>query len=88
MKPHTPGPWNLRPIKGIADTVCSANGSIVADVIMRSSSDEMTANALLIASAPDLLEALEKIEQQLTYGQIDAALHIAQQAINEARGDL
>lgn len=45
---------------------------------------ERNANARLLSSAPELLEALQKIEQQLDYGQIDMALSIARAAIQSA----
>lgn len=41
----------------------------------------------LIAAAPELLEALHKIEQQLDYGQIDAARRLATDAIAKATGE-
>lgn len=42
------------------------------------------ANARLIAAAPDMLEALKQAEQQIDYGQIDAAHRIIIAAIAKA----
>ena len=67
MNKHTPGPWSIRPIGGypiiqsetgtlVAKTDCSLNSSnFVMDI------DVSRANARLIASAPELLEALEAL---------------------------
>lgn len=43
--------------------------------------------ARLFAAAPDLLAALEQIEQQLDYGQSEAALRIARAALAKAKGE-
>ena len=67
MNKHTPGPWSIRPIGGypiiqsetgtlVAKTDCSLNSSnFVMDI------DVSRANADLITSAPELLEALEAL---------------------------
>ena len=59
---HTPGPWDVEP-KGSRHFVDGADGLAVAylgwaGVRERS---EIEANARLIAAAPELLEALERI---------------------------
>ena len=60
MSKHTPGPWRAVPnAPGISDTVIDSGRMVVADVISRKSTDELRANARLIAAAPELLEALQ-----------------------------
>ena len=62
MSAHTPGPWRAVPnAPGISDTVIDSGRMVVADVISRKSTDELRANARLIAAAPDLLEALRAL---------------------------
>lgn len=67
MSKHTPGPWIARTPKGswpmvfgpaaaIAKTDCSINGGDWVEDL-----DIAEANARLIASAPELLEALEDL---------------------------
>ena len=69
MTKHTPGPWTMHPrfddgaeVRSLASVAwCSvasthgASGSQIIDVA------EARANARLIAAAPDLLEALERL---------------------------
>jgi len=59
---HTPGPWDVEP-KGSRHFVDGADGLTVAYLDRAGVREraEIEANALLIASAPDLLEALERI---------------------------
>lgn len=71
MSGHTPGPWVIIPggdewssgriatIEPRPETMVDVNYWIVAEVNYRR--DEHTANANLIAAAPDLLEALENL---------------------------
>lgn len=67
--PHTPGPWKLRrATNGSGDWGIAAEGdeNILAEVYEefhaknRYSPEEAQANAALISSAPELLEALKK----------------------------
>ena len=60
---HTPGPWAVIYDTDITGTECDpANGCVgsvdVAHVYLRTVPGKSEANARLIASAPDLLEAL------------------------------
>lgn len=89
---HTPGPWMVMDGTygfGTELGVCEVKteyfvAGIVADI--PELEDRARANANLIAAAPEMLEALHKIEQQLDYGQIDAARRLATDAIAKAEG--
>jgi len=69
MSEHTPGPWKIfdgwgssRFAPVIVDGIPDVDGKCVANCIchIASTNDDKAANARLIASAPDLLAALEK----------------------------
>lgn len=99
---HTPGPWwtdgeysadecgvaviaartDCGPLPG------NPTRGMVAFVseLLPENADRATANARLIAAAPELLEALKQAEQQIDYGQIDAAHRIIIAAIAKAEG--
>lgn len=101
---HTPGPWRLtesiledgRPFFSIA----GADRVDLGYLSLRSA-EELTANARLIAAAPDLLEALEAVIDDLSGGiqdcidnggseawisEADTRLKNARAAIAKARG--
>lgn len=83
---HTPGPWVIDPCWDILGNTDDGNGmvcQITTDAVPRA---EAEANARLIAAAPDMLEALKQAEQQIDYGQIDAAHRIIIAAIDKAEG--
>lgn len=89
---HDPAEWRLEytPIelhnRAVLDhwTVYGSYGSVIAST--GHPSPYMAANARLIAAAPDMLEALKQAEQQIDYGQIDAAHRIIIAAIAKAEG--
>lgn len=101
---HTPGPWLVWDLKGTA-RVDHTTGVFrqldgndeqtiaLCDEDLSLSSDEQFANARLIAAAPELLEALEELEQRLDYTKSGAFSHddraeclaIARAAIAKAR---
>ena len=96
---HTPGPWRHEPTNGAkltyvaVSTVAGSNGNTV--VIGQCAGPDKEANARLIASAPDLLEALEglvAIAAPNIYPQPDkpdsawAKLQAARAAIAKATG--
>lgn len=57
MSKHTKGPWEAR-----ADWIVGFNGTLHIATIPRAfDGDYSEANALLIAAAPDLLEALKDV---------------------------
>ena len=73
---HTPGPWKLSdgssPLRLMSPAVRGYDLAhiYVTDPITRKRTEEYAANARLIAAAPDLLAALERILRAST-GQID-----------------
>lgn len=84
---HTPGPWDVQ-----GDTYVTVNSLIIAHCKQagRTSLDEAMANARLIAAAPDLLAALEKVIDYHVTGinpLSDAAILSARAAIARARGE-
>jgi hypothetical protein len=87
---YTPGPWEVSPYYNIT----SRNGTIAKTEQMPGNFDsERTANARLIAAAPDLLSALERAEAALSWfindeGECDIeALDEAKAVIAKARGE-
>ena len=68
MTEHTPGPWivdgdaSVRVAGGHVVYAVAGNGCLIATLDSANSSRQ-TANARLIAAAPDLLEALEHMSQ-------------------------
>lgn len=84
---HTPGPWkyDFQSVDREWAIVTNPYGLIVANV---NADSRQTANARLIAAAPDLLEALEQImpsiedNDSITASQIR---HVYADALNAAR---
>lgn len=91
---HTPGPWRLVHSVGGWTDLLAQDDSLVCRFDDRGPSK---ANALLIAAAPDLLEALEQIEKGEGRFSRDSLTHcaktvedmkaIAQTAIAKAKGE-
>jgi len=66
MPTHTPGPWRQVDVRNQFDQVervVVKGTSVIATIGHRHIEAEREANARLIASAPDLLAALERISQ-------------------------
>ena len=106
MSAHTPGPWKAS--RRYADTiVIEGDGGyrhivgVGADEITESGGEEMSAeqeaNARLIAAAPELLAALERLTDVTQWldvsfasedeeAEAEEALGVAQAAIAKARG--
>jgi len=59
MNKHTSGPWSLRRSQLALGWIVWGNEKRIASLQAEEDSGENTANALLCAAAPDLLEALE-----------------------------
>lgn len=94
---HTPGPWSIVPAHQAVNSwiVGAVDGDSVADCSPGSpftTSDQATANAKLIAAAPDMLEALQRIERIIDvnlwhqHEKIEDAKQIAREAIAKATG--
>ena len=66
-KQHTPGPWKVRNSREVFcgnKRVCSANAASREPLNMKDDLDVSSANARLIAAAPDLLESLKLAVRQ------------------------
>lgn len=88
MSKHTPGPWRIgaQPPNGEL-TIGTEQGLMVA--VATTGLDMPTeANARLIAAAPDLLEALERIANMdsMSYHSLESAKITARAAIAKATG--
>jgi len=90
---HTPGPWKVQRHETGDSRRITITGrpGMIADVDWNAP-DENTANAALIASAPDLLAALEQClplvdkHRRMALGEGDTAAMNARQAIAKAEG--
>lgn len=60
---HTPGEWKASPVSSVVGSLITADGVSVATALPRMTAEEVQANALLIAAAPDLLRAAMLQEQ-------------------------
>jgi Asp/Glu/hydantoin racemase len=62
MNKHTPGPWTLSSNRAGHAIVCASGKTVAAAHLLGTihPREEVEANALLIAAAPDLLAALKK----------------------------
>ena len=95
---HTPGPWRTEGADHFGDhTIDQEGGSLAIAAVVSNlrEEDEVSANACLIAAAPDLLEAakaltsaLEGYEWQsdMPSSEFHALLNAAMDAINKAEG--
>ena len=59
---HTPGPWSVN-FKKFSE-VRAENGAVIADCKKLTGLVNLQANARLVAAAPDLLAALDRLTQQ------------------------
>ena len=70
LSKHTPGPWTVDYVQGIPEKVsfwriASKENICIAEIdqsLDSTSKEERTANAQLIATAPELLEALQQMQ--------------------------
>lgn len=59
---HTPGPWKVNYTK--FSEVRAENGAVIAECKKLTNLVNLQANARLVAAAPDLLAALDRLTQQ------------------------
>ena len=95
-KKFTPGPWEINSLKPETNRVLDANSSdtpAFVTIWFTRREQELDANAHLIAAAPQLLEALEKLVEEykmatglLNYDDIEE-ISLAKQAIKKAYGE-
>lgn len=92
---HTPGPWGIQEGKTLLhiETFESerGDGSLDTRTPVCSLPKKKKADALLIAAAPELLEALEScldwLETQCQENYPDGYIELAQAAIKKAKGE-
>ena len=94
---HTPGPWKIEERMGHAFdarlVIVAPDVNRIAIISKNGGAADHDANARLIAAAPDLLEALQKLcdwhETNATWDKTKAAYYEAKQAIARAtdKGD-
>jgi hypothetical protein len=91
---HTPGPWETKPTL-LCDAVRIFSGDIYLAAVTNSdfTLKQNQANANLIAAAPDLLEALERVQRKFYPANQreqnrDFTWHIVNKAIAKAKGEL
>lgn len=93
---HTPGPWRYHHDKYEGDAILASNKPV--KWVVRRSEDTDTgydvvdipneADALLIAAAPELLDALENLVIGLSMGwDLEGLIQAANSAIAKAHGD-
>jgi hypothetical protein len=93
---HTPGPWELAERSGRSDSrlaaVLNDAESDAYIIISASDPDEESANARLIAAAPELLDALRQVVIEATESpnsdanRLELILELARAAIAKATG--
>jgi hypothetical protein len=67
MSKHTPGPWAVHPVRARVDAFNSGDALPVCELLWPTderTEEETEANAALIAAAPDLLEALQRLRNE------------------------
>lgn len=82
--PYTPGPWTVRPGRPVVVRAPNA-GYFIAETFDHRKSP---ANARLIAAAPDILEALEDLLEQLATAGTNVETERALAAVQRALGPM
>jgi len=83
---HAPGPWKLGGRDGETRGILDANDDIVGEMRLAWPLPKATANARLIASAPELLAALKRLLFEELENDITPACEAARAAIAKAEG--
>ena len=85
--PYTPGPWRIEEFRKGSYLVTARNAGIAREGVVAQHVPG-SANARLIAAAPELFEALENLMDFLFHGKKDRqAILRATAALAKARGD-
>jgi hypothetical protein len=86
MSKHTPGPWNVgHEDENTGEIEVISDGRPYVCLVLPGAIDEVTpANARLIAAAPELLEALQRLDKN---GHTQATWEFALRAIAKATGE-
>ncbi len=90
MTQHTPGPWKLNPamdFSGTWDAWLGKDGVTIAHIQSHKSKELTTANARLIAAAPELLEALKGLCEPADPATDSRRWEAAKAAIAKAEGE-
>ena len=92
MSNHTPGPWEIKRhfdpgYKNISAQKHTALAQVVWCMEDEDRSPECEANAHLIAAAPDLLEALEKVFTVMNDDMPVGLRKVCYEAIAKAKGE-
>lgn len=82
MSAHTPGPWKLEESETESNHILGKNGIQIADVFYGDMEDGKS-NSILIASAPDLLEACKLMlpglkEKGMPFAVVESAISKAE----------
>ena len=96
---HTPGPWVWRdntlapekpdfPRSNVHSILDAEGGYGFLGSDRHATADELEADRRLIAAAPDLLDALRRIEELVHMGRAAAILDTVRVAILKATGDI
>jgi hypothetical protein len=91
MKQHTPGPWSFEELNGILEIIDETGLGTIAQLLTIESgiSEEDIANARLIATAPEMLDALEWAVETADSEQYEASWYAsARAAIAKAKGEI
>jgi hypothetical protein len=84
MKTHTPGPWRVDHSGNCHIGIIDENERTIAFCALQNeNSEEDESNSCLIASAPDLLSALERLTHPMAD---DDDLDYAREVITKAKG--
>lgn len=86
----TPGPWAISTENDVCTQIDGEHHAICTDQFCYSPDDEKKANAHLIAAAPDLYEALDKVNRWFNGAEteIGMILRDAVIALRKARGEV